>query len=174
MGWLTVVLYALGVWQCFRLLSRQRNLMERREVSLWWIVTVGLLALGINKQLDLQSAMTEIGRIVARNQGWYETRFVVQVYFIYSVAACAAFTITALAFLARKAHAATIVATAGSVCLLAFIVVRAASFHRVDLFLGSEFIGLKMNWILEMSGIGIILAGAHWRRLAHTKPVNGG
>ena len=148
--------------------------MGRREVNLWRIVTVGLFALGINKQLDLQSALTEIGRIVARNQGWYETRFVVQLYFIYSVAACAAFATMALVFLAGKAHVATKLALAGSVCLLAFIVVRAASFHRVDLFLGIEFIGLKMNWILEMGGIGIIIAGAHWRQVAKTKTATTG
>jgi len=36
------------------------------------------LALGINKQLDLQTALTEAGRVLARYQGWYEQRQFVQ------------------------------------------------------------------------------------------------
>ena len=163
MGWLTIVLYALGAWLCYRLATKHSSRLRQREGRLWWILALGLLALGINKQLDLQTALTEIGRNVAVQQGWWEGRQEVQIEFIYGVAAVAGFTAIALAFLARKAPLATIFALTGSMCLLAFVVVRAASFHHFDRFIGSEYLGLRMNWILEMGGICIIIAGARWR-----------
>jgi hypothetical protein len=167
MGWLTVVLYALGAWQCYRVATTHSSLLRPREGALWWMLVYGLLAFGINKQLDLQSALTEIGRIFAAQQGWYEKRHEVQILFIYGVAAFAIFATIALAVLARKAPLATFFALTGSVCLFSFVVIRAASFHHFDLYIGSVIFGLRMNWILEMGGICIIVASARWRLQTH-------
>ena len=167
MGWLTVVLYALGAWECYRVVTTHSGSLRPGESKLWWILVYGLLALGINKQLDLQSALTEIGRIFAAQQGWYERRHNVQILFIYGIAAIAALAVFALAFLARKAPPATFVALTGSVCLLSFVVIRASSFHHVDLFINSEIIGVRMNSILEIGGICIIIAGARMRSKGH-------
>ena len=167
MGWLTVVLYALGAWECYRVVTTHSGLLRPGESKLWWILVYGLLALGINKQLDLQSALTEIGRIFAAQQGWYERRHNVQILFIYGIAAIAALAVFALAFLARKAPPATFVALTGSVCLLSFVVIRASSFHHVDLFINSEIFGVRMNSIMEIGGISIIIAGAHMRLKVH-------
>ena len=41
-----------------------------------------LIVLGINKQLDFQTLLTEIGRKIAHAQGWYEQRQEVQVIFV--------------------------------------------------------------------------------------------
>jgi hypothetical protein len=163
MGWITVVLYALGTWECYRVVTKHSGLLRPGERKLWWILVYGLLALGINKQIDLQSALTEIGRIFAARQGWYEKRHEVQIFFIYSIAAIAALAIFALAYLARKAPPATLVALTGSICLLSFVVIRASSFHHVDLFISSEIFGIRMNSILEMGGICIIIAGVRMR-----------
>jgi hypothetical protein len=163
MGWLTVVLYAFGAWQCYRLATKHSGLLGRREAKLWWLLALVLLALGINKQLDLQTALTEIGRIVAAHQGWYERRHEVQIEFVYGVVTLASFTAIGLVILAYQTHRATIFALIGSVCLLTFIVIRAASFNHFDQFINSEYLGLRMNWILEMGGICIIIAAARWR-----------
>jgi hypothetical protein len=40
--------------------------------------------------------------------------------------------------------------------LLTFIVVRAISFHHVDVFLKSGIAGLRMNWLLELGGISLV------------------
>ena len=50
--------------------------------------------------------------------------------------------------------------SAGLAFLLTFIVVRAVSFHHVDMFLGTRIAGLRMNWILELTGIGLVGAAA--------------
>lgn len=163
MGWITVVLYALGVIQCYQVVSRHSKQMLHNESMLWWLLVFGLLALGINKQLDLQSAFTEVGRIFATQYGWYESRHKVQVVFIYAVIAVALSSLSALAFLSRKAPFPTILALIGSVCLVSFVVIRASSFHHFDHYIDSVMFGLRMNWILEMGGIFIIIVGARWR-----------
>src|SRR5678816_1896366 len=129
MGWLTVVLYALGAWQCYRLATAHSNMQGQREVAIWWALALALLALGINKQLDLQTALTEIGRILAAKNGWYERRHDVQLEFIYGVVGVASVTAVAMVYLVRKAHPATILALVGSAFLVTFVVMRAASFH---------------------------------------------
>lgn len=162
-GWITVFLYIATAWQCSRLATKHSAQLQPGETTLWWVLALGLLALGINKQLDLQTAFTEIGRMVAIHQGWYARHREVQLEFIYGIAAVAGLTAVALAVLARRAHVATIFALLGSVFLLAFVVIRAASFHHVDLFIKSEFLGMRMNWLMEIGGICIISAGALWR-----------
>ena len=162
-AWLTVVLYALCAWQCHRLAAGHAGPLGRSETRLWWILALGLAALGINKQLDLQTALTEFARSLAYQDGWYERRRAVQLLFIYAVAALAGCAAIAMAYLAREAPLATLAATAGSACLLAFVAMRAASFHHFDRFIGSEYLGLRMNWILEIAGNCIILFGARLR-----------
>jgi hypothetical protein len=69
-GWATVIFYCLGAWQCCRLATAHSPALHQRKRAIWWTLTLGLLALGINKQLDLQTALTEIGRFVAIQQAW--------------------------------------------------------------------------------------------------------
>lgn len=42
---------------------------------LWLAVAVVMAGLCINKQLDLQSLFTDIGRVIARHQGWFIWRY---------------------------------------------------------------------------------------------------
>ena len=163
MGWLTVVLYAIGTWQSYRVATLPSARLRSSEGLLWWVFVYGLLALGINKQLDLQSALTEIGRMLATQYGWYEQRHLVQTFFIYCVAIFATSATIFMLYFARKAPLATIFALIGSIFLLAFVFIRAASFHHFDIFIHSAILGVKVNWIMEMGGISIIIASGVWR-----------
>lgn len=159
-GWVTVVLYFFAVWATWRAAQVTMN----RERILWLSISTMLVALGINKQLDLQSALTDIGRIVAVEQGWYETRQIVQIWFIIGVAVVCSLIALTLIVLACDAPLSTWGAIAGMAIVLAFVLIRAASFHRVDQFIGQRILGLKWNWILEMGGISIVLLSAIRRR----------
>ena len=44
--------------------------------------------------------------------------------------------------------------------LLLFVVMRAASFHHVGVFLGRRVLGLKLNWILELGSIALVAVSA--------------
>jgi hypothetical protein len=56
------------------------------EYLAWRFIAVLFVALGINKQLDLQTALTEAGRLAGHLQGWYQQRQSVQIAFIGLVA----------------------------------------------------------------------------------------
>jgi hypothetical protein len=78
-GWLTVVLYILAAGSCW--ISARELVLEdigSNERRAWLAISALFLALGINKQLDLQSALTEAGRVLAHYQGWFEQRQLVQ------------------------------------------------------------------------------------------------
>src|SRR5688500_4566551 len=72
-GWATVALYAIAAVVCFRVGRRHRRL-PRPELFLYRLLALGLVALGLNKQLDLQTAFTELGRMAAVEYGWYADR----------------------------------------------------------------------------------------------------
>ena len=165
-GWLTVVCYIWAAWLCLQVIRRDYDLklvLSRDEKLLWRMIVVGLVLLGINKQLDLQSALTEIGRMIAAYQGWYARRHEIQIEFIGWVALLAVVMCCLLAYLAYRAPMATRIALVGSVLLLAFVVIRAASFHHVDQFIRHNIAGIRMNWILEIGGLLVIGFGARLR-----------
>lgn len=164
-GWLTVALYLVTAFLCWRVARRLGSIGAgvRSEAFVWAAIAILFLALGINKQLDLQSALAEIGRHIALRQGWYERREIVQLYFIEGVAAVCLLATATLVVLIRNAPTAAWLAVLGTGVVLAFVAIRAASFHHVDRFIGTTVLGLRWNWILEIGGILIVLI-AGWRR----------
>ncbi len=161
-GWVTVALYGLAAVLVARVV-RGRRVNGPRERWFWAVLFVCLVLLGLNKQLDAQSALTELGRIVFRQRGLYEARREVQRVFIEGLAVAAVAGGFTLAWLVRGTPRATLFTLAGAVALSAFVVVRAASLHRVDVLIGTRFLGMKVNWLLEMGSLLVIAAGAHWR-----------
>lgn len=123
-----------------------------------------LFLLGINKQLDIQSAFTEIGRMIAASEGWYGERRAVQFYFIVGIAALWAVALPIAGFCPRKLSHQTWLALAGSMLVVGYVVIRAGPFYHFDQFIGSHLWGLKCNWVLEMTGIVIVLLASEWRR----------
>jgi hypothetical protein len=121
--------------------------------------------LGINKQLDLQTLFTQIGRDLAKSQGWYDQRRHVQKWFIETVAVGGLAGLFALICVFRGSLRRNALALVGAVLLVSFVVIRAASFHHVDEFLGWRVRSVHMNAILELSGIGCIMLAAILRLL---------
>src|SRR3954452_14044830 len=86
LGWATVVGYfgaALLAYRALRLHQAAPPSKDRRLLmGFWAVVLCAMVLLGVNKQLDLQTWLTEIGRDLARSEGWYQRRQVFQVAFI--------------------------------------------------------------------------------------------
>ena len=165
-GWITVILYLLAVVSCWKTAYKLAMVgtgvaQERRA---WRAISALFLALGINKQLDLQTALTEVGRMLARSEGWYNQRQVVQLAFIVLVAIICVVAALMLLIFVRNAPAPTWFALSGTTFVLGFVLIRAASFHHIDRFLGESILGFRWNWILEMGGISLVLVGSEWRR----------
>jgi hypothetical protein len=169
-GWVTVALYLLAAVSCW--ISARELVLEdiaSNERRAWWAISALFLALGINKQLDLQSALTETGRVLAHYQGWFEQRQLVQLAFIALVAIICLIAAIALLLWTRSAPTPARLALIGTSMVLGFVLIRAASFHHVDQFIGQRILGLRWNWILEMSGISLVLFASQWRQVGIAK-----
>jgi hypothetical protein len=163
-GWFTVLAYFTGAYRCARAAQRLGPAaiglaLARRERRFWAILAVLLAALGVNKQLDLQSLFTELGRIAAYRGGWYEQRGKVQFAFILAAGLLGLFAVVVSARYVWHATFGARVAAAGAALLTTFVLIRAASFHHVDRFITSRWLGLKGNWLLELGGIAVVLGG---------------
>jgi hypothetical protein len=188
MGWLTVVVYFAAAWLCLRAFMVEKTGPPRpylqaigalvrvvrkhwpsppapaRRAGLWLLFFVVLVVLGINKQLDLQSLLAEIGRATALEEGWYEERRMVQAGFIGAVVGSAVVGLLALWWLVRGHLRDFRLALGGMVVLVAFVVARASSFHHMDIFIRTTVLGIEMNWIFELGGL-VLVAVAAGRRL---------
>lgn len=145
------------------LLAWKKTYSGRHEHWFWKLLFTGLVLLGINKQLDLQSALTELGRIMADKQGWYADRHQVQMAFIAGISMMGLTVFAGALHLTWGAPAPTHWALLGSTGLVVFVILRAASFHHVDEMLGYRISGLRVNWLLEMGALSLII-GCAWRR----------
>ena len=163
MGWVTVLVYliaaVLSVWAAKALQGPEAPV--RRERTFWTISAAIMLFLAINKQLDLQTLFTTIGRCNARLMGWYDMRHTIQRDFILLVAVAGVLVVMLLAFLLRGILGRVWLALLGIGFVCGFVLIRAVSFHDVDGLIGSWAMGLKVNWLLELPGpilVGIVAA----------------
>ena len=189
-GWLTVLFYFYTAFLCLKCVGKEKSgpprplfatisallrvvrkhwprppAPARRALS--WLCLSSLYAfLGVNKQLDLQSLVTAIGRVAAHSGGWYESRRAVQMAFVLTIFVLALISMIALFSIADARRYPLVVS--GVVITIAFVVIRASSFHEVDWFIHSRVFGAEMNWIFEWSGIGLVALGAHFR-LRHAR-----
>lgn len=164
MGWLTVAAYFGAAFLCLREFLAARRVHSPREKTFFWgTLTVLLVFLGFNKQLDLQTLLTLTGRRIAIAQGWYENRRIVQLLFVAIVGIAGVLSVLAMRLLVRK-HADLRLPLAGFVVLLVFVVVRAASFHHIDQFINFRMGGVRMNWVLELGAIALVAFGASTAR----------
>lgn len=164
MGWFTVFAYfatgffAWRVYACLR--DAPQADQSRRAARYWLLLAILLLALGVNKQLDLQSFFTAVGKCTARSQGWYEYRREVQMIFMALLVLASAAVLVATLRYFRGWGRAHYLSVFGLTFMLCFILARASSFHHVETVLHFEFRGVRMNWVLELSGLVLILLNA--------------
>ena len=144
-GWVTVALYLLASGSCW--ISAQKLGLEEvprsNERRAWRAMSVLLLVLGIIKQLNLLTALTAAGRVLARNQGWYEQRQFVQLVFIAVAAMTCLIAAITLLLWARNSPIPTRIALMGTTMVLGFVLIRAVSFHQVDRFIGERILSLR-------------------------------
>ena len=158
-GWVTVVAYLAAAVGCFRAAWREPLPDGRGRTGpspSWLMLAVLMVALGINKQLDLQTLVTEVGRGLFRERGLYERRRTYQAAFILAVALTGAGLLAAFLRASRRSLRHRWLALVGMMFLLGFVVIRASSFHHVNVLLAARLGGLKWNWIFELGGIAAI------------------
>jgi len=156
---------ALCAWTARSILHGIPEKERGRQYLAWWLMTLFLIALGINKQLDLQSLFTAIGRQMAREQGWFDERRKIQFAFILGMMAAATLVMGSIAWAIRFRWREYGLMFVGVVFASSFIVIRAASFHHFEsIRLG----GVRLHRIIELGAI-LLLASAAGKRLWEIK-----
>ncbi|WP_223191390.1 hypothetical protein [Paracoccus thiocyanatus] len=156
-GWLTVLAYAICCALAVAVLRRRPAGAAR---GLWLAIAALTAFLALNKQLDLQTALTATGRCMARAQGWYDSRYLVQLAFI---AGLLLGVVLALAWTARalRGHMRRNgLALLGLAVLCGFVLVRAVGFHHVDRLISADFANIRYNFWFENAGLLLIAANA--------------
>ncbi|NJN55879.1 MAG: hypothetical protein HC804_14715 [Anaerolineae bacterium] len=161
MGWLTVLFYllvALACWFRSRItVSTSEMLLHRR---FWQGLSIIVLLLGINKQLNFLTLFTSLGRTWAWQQQWWQERQSMQL----GLLGLVVFLVVVLASISlwRFWHKGSryVLATFGILLLCAFVLIRTTSLHAVDYYLYTPFAGIKLNWVFELGLLCLLLGTA--------------
>src|SRR3954464_879864 len=173
-GWLTTFAYFCVSGFCFWAGLREKEQAigraRVRHAPLFWFTLCGVMvALGFNKQLDIQSDITQLGRDMAVSEGWYQNRRIVQSIFVVCFGLAAVTAVLAGLWFMRDLWRRYRMAFVGIVYLCTFVIIRAASFHHIDTLLYHvEGVQYLVNTTLELGGIAIVGYAAY--RAANPKP----
>lgn len=126
---------------------------QRSSRWLWTLAAAYLILLAINKQLDLQTFLTQTGRCIARAQGWYAQRRGMQQLATYAIFAAAAVAGLTLIGTARRGNGLMI---AGLGLLTTFVALRILSAHHMDALLRTPLFGLGLARVIELSSLLVI------------------
>jgi hypothetical protein len=169
LGWFTTggylaaaVLCALASQACVAG-WRGRYTESRRLAFFWGLITAGLALLAINKQLDLQTVLTDRLREQAERGGWYEHRRIVQALFVMLAAATAAGTLWMLLRLLGPRWREHRLLLAGLVVLAGYLLLRVADIERVGEMAGLSLAAEGLRSVAEWTGLAMIAVAA-WRR----------
>ena len=133
--------------------ARTRRNAYRASLVFWIMLVTLFVFLGINKQIDMQTWVTDFGRRIAMSQGWYEQRGRVQTLFVLLVAIGGLTTLTILLKLTRELLPRHVLAFFGLILLAYYMLVRASSFHDLDAAMRIEIMAVRVSWMIEMGGI---------------------
>ena len=165
-GWTITVAYFFVAFLCYRagLAARAAgsDVQKNRNSIVWFGLGAVLLGLGINKQLDLQTLLIHLGRERAKSNDWYGVRREIQLVFVLMLATLG-LTFTAVVFwMTRGEWRQYWPILIGVVMVVAFVLIRAASFDHVNYLLSRwRIIGpFKMKYVVEFGGVMIIGLGA--------------
>jgi hypothetical protein len=171
-GWTTVALYYGTALLAGLVYTAQRR--TRRAGRFYLAVALLLLGLGLARQTGLLRWLTELGRTLAWQEGWYGARWPVQRQLVQGGIYGGIGLFLLLTWLNRRTlqeHGALL---AGLIGLLSFVAIRAISLHQVDAWLSRRRMGVPINMLLEggtLLWIALALAVPLWyqkRRLATT------
>lgn len=136
------------------------------ERRLWLAIAAALVLFGISKALNLEEAVLDRVRSAAQREHWYDWHKVVQLAWLFLLAATAATCFAALVPRLKSTSANGRTAAIATGLLAAFIAIRCASIHLVDEWVVMPVAGLRLGWWIEVAALIVIgiAAGASRHR----------
>ena len=160
--YVSIVVYA----QCSTL-SALPN--QRHQKNFWLGLAIMLFILGVNRILDLQALFSNLGRDYAFQSGWYAKRRVFQFIAIIIIVFAAIELLKRLIVFMKDSLEELWLVILASIYLLAFTLIRAISLHYVDSLIYRKIFYIRINWLLEFSGIIMVIIPAYKQMLKYRK-----
>ena len=136
-GWIITIAYffafILCLWAGISAKNNEKPKGVHENGGLLIGVAVLLLLFGINKQLDLQTLLTIMGRQLAKAQGWYIIRRSIQLIFVVLFTLVVLLSLAIWARWMKRRWRQYGLHFAGTVIILLFVMIRAASVEHVSL-----------------------------------------
>lgn len=160
-GWVITVVYLLAVICTYKQMVAAK--VGGGDARFWLILTITLILLGINKQLDLQIWLTEVVRTDAQTHGWYAVRRLVQAAFVVFLGLSMLVALASLYLLSENSRWRRYkLVWIGMVLLCMFVLIRAATFHHVDIYINTHFSGFK--FLIETGALLLIILGTFFHQ----------
>lgn len=154
-GWAISLLYLLTAILSFRK-YKSHHRQNRPDYQLWGIISFLLFFLSLNKQLDLQTIVSDVGRWIAINLEMMEQRHIFKRVFILSIFILGLIISVLLRKNIYNFIRSEKVTFLGMLTLLTFIFLRATSFHIFSDSFNGILLNLHFFQIMEISAIAII------------------
>jgi len=184
MDWATTGLYVVAFLWCsqaaFRIRPTDIAPLDLTRMKLFWaMLSVMMLLLAVNKQMDLHQWAWLTARAHAREHSWYDKRHYVQIGAMVSVVLFAVASGAAMIRLVRRtAPRGTfgfhVLALVGALLTASYVVIRMASLSRVDKMIGWNVGSVTLNRILENVGIVVVIVGSQLAIQASRRHGHGG
>jgi hypothetical protein len=163
LGWVTTVAYFIATGLCAvyavrigKHVSRPSGFDGHRVF--WWGLTLFMLVLSINKQLDIQTLVLQVARQISLEQGWSAERTVVRKWLVVGSALVGLALIAWLGWTCRRVWRRYALALFGVALLVFFVLIRASG-GRV-MVLGHHPGNFPMFRAIEIGGIVCVGAAA--------------
>jgi hypothetical protein len=132
------------------------------RLATWWLgVSLLMILLGLNKELDLMQKIVRVwGKAAVISEGWYANRAAVQHAFVASVAVMLAVAVVGTLLYLHRVMERIIPALIGVALVLAYALLRTAVFNGLR-----EAVPASLSsamWLLEPAGVLLVLWCA-WR-----------
>ncbi|MEL7239364.1 MAG: hypothetical protein AAGK78_10915 [Planctomycetota bacterium] len=157
--WVLTLLYAvaagcmIAAWR-----AHARVGTAKRSQRAWLVFAALALVLSVNKQMDLQTLLTNVVRVVARENGWYEQRRGWQAAAVVASVAVTICVGAVAVWLMRRERWPAKLALLGFGVLAAFYGTRLSSFHHTDHFLSDFLVQRAFKWRHGFEAVGLSIA----------------
>jgi len=140
-SWVITAAYFITIFLTFRYTWKHR---ENRPLRfLWTFISIFVLLMGINKQLDVQILVTLIGRFCAYHLGLRQYRYVIYFAFFLGLFLAMVTGFTILFIRSRSVISRSKLPLGGVLVLMFFVLIRAGYIH-VEHVHGLELLGILM------------------------------
>ncbi len=160
--WLMVLIYlVVGGFCLFVAWKRTQAMNPARWTNApryWWIIGGLLLLMTLGRILTVGDAVADVGRNIAKKEGDYGDRSLLQEMLIIQAVIFGVLGTTAAVYFTRKHWRTRLGPVMAMIYLFTLLGIRAISLHEVDAFFRMDMCGIGVGGILETFGL-LVIAG---------------